>query len=60
MTIDDWIISLENTAAEVAAAHGAGYVDFVLKKYNANSIYDLYPSDYANVFSELYQVAVDN
>lgn len=57
---DNWIINLENTAADAAANCGQESVDFVLSQHHAKSVYDLRPCDYSEVFSELYQKAVDN
>ena len=57
---DNWLINIENTAAEVAANVGQETVDFVLSKYGARSIYTLKSSDLSDVFSELYAIASDN
>ena len=57
---NNWLINIENTAAEVAANVGQGTVDFVLSKYGARSIYALKSSDLSDVFSELYAIASDN
>ena len=56
----NWLINIENTAAEVAANIGQETVDFVLSKYGAKSIYALKSSDLSDVFSELYAIASDN
>ncbi len=57
---NNWLINIENTAAEVAANVGQETVDFVLRKYGARSIYALKSSDLSDVFSELYAIASDN
>lgn len=57
---NNWLINIENTAAEVAANIGQETVDFVLSKYGARSIYALKSSDLSDVFSELYAIASDN
>lgn len=57
---NNWLINIENTAAEVAANVGQETVDFVLSKYGAKSIYALKSSDLSEVFSELYAIASDN
>ena len=59
MTRADWLISIENSAAIVAASLGQETVDFILQKYNAKSIEELDPYDYEAVFGELYQYEVD-
>ncbi len=57
---NNWLINIENTAAEVAASVGQETVYFVLSKYGARSIYALKSSDLSDVFSELYAIASDN
>ena len=57
---NNWLINIENTAAEVAANVGRETVDFVLSKYGAKSVYTLKSSDLSEVFSELYAIASDN
>lgn len=57
---NNWLINIENTAAEVAANVGQETVDFVLNKYGARNIYALKSSDLSEVFSELYAIASDN
>ena len=57
---NNWLINIENTAAEVAANVGQETVDFVPSKYGARSIYALKSSDLSDVFSELYAIASDN
>ena len=57
---NNWLINIENTAAEVATNVGQETVDFVLNKYGAKSVYTLKSSDLSDVFSELYTIASDN
>lgn len=57
---NNWLINIENTAAEVAANVGQETVDFVLSKYGAKSVYALKCSDLSDIFSELYAIASDN
>lgn len=57
---EDLLISIQNTASEVAGEYGDDVVKNVLERYNAASIEDLSPSNYEEVFGELYQIATDN
>lgn len=57
---NNWLINIENTAAEVAANVGQETVDFLLSKYGAKSVYALKSSDLSDIFSELYAIASDN
>ena len=57
---NNWLINIENTAAEVATNVGQETVDSVLNKYGAKSVYALKSSDLSDVFSELYTIASDN
>ena len=57
---NNWLINIENTAAEVAANVGQETVDFVLGQYGAKSVYALKSSDLSDIFSELYAIASDN
>lgn len=57
---EDLLISIQNTASEVADEYDDDVVKSVLRRYNAASIEDLSPSDYEEVFGELYQIATDN
>ena len=57
---NNWLINIENPAAEVAANVGQETVDFVLSKYGAKSVYALNSSDLSDIFSELYAIASDN
>ena len=56
----NWLTNLHNTADEVAAEYGWDLVKGVLSRFNATSIENLSPSDYEEVFSELYLIATDN
>lgn len=59
MTKNDWLIGIENSAAIIASALGQETVDFILRKYDAESIEELSPDNYETVFGELYQYEVD-
>jgi len=59
MTRTDWLISIENSAAIIASALGQETVDFILQKHSANSIEEINPQDYEEVFGEFYQYEVD-
>lgn len=59
MSKNDWIINLENAAAEVATLCGKKTVQHVLQKYDARSIDDLSPCHYSEVFDELDFMAND-
>ena len=52
MSKKDWIINLENAAADVATLLGKETVQHILQKYNAKSINDLSPCYYSEVFDE--------
>lgn len=54
-----WIINIQNAAKEVASQLGHETVKHILKKYGANSIEDLSPSHYTEVFDELDFIAND-
>ena len=56
---EDWLMNIENTAAEVEKKYGAEAVEFFSKKYGVSCSEDLNPSDYSEVFGELYQMSVD-
>lgn len=55
----NWIINIENSAAQIADELGWDVVRSVLNKYGAASIEDLNPADYCDVFSELYAIEAD-
>ena len=55
----DWIINLENAAAEAATLLGKETVRHILQKYGARSIEDLSPFHYNEVFDELDFMAND-
>ena len=59
MSKKDWIINLENAAAEVAVLLGQETVQHVLQKYGARSIDDLSPCYYSEAFDELDFMAND-
>ena len=55
----NWIINIENTAAEVSVQVGQAVVDSVFKRYGARSLRDLNPIHYPSVFSDLYAIEAD-
>ena len=55
----DWVISIQNAAAEVAALLGTETVKFVLRKYGTDSIETLAPQYFSEVFAELDFMAKD-
>ena len=59
MSKKDWIINLENAAAEVSTLLGTETVQHVLQKYDARSIEDLSPCYYSEVFDELDFITTD-
>ena len=59
MSKKDWIINLENAAAEVSTLLGKETVQHVLQKYDAKSIDDLSPCYFSEVFDELDFMAND-
>lgn len=60
MTNENWIINIENCIDVICSReNGKAIIESVLRKYEAESIYDLQPSSYSKVFSELYAIEVD-
>lgn len=59
MSKQDWIINLENVAAEVATLWGKETVRHILQKYSVRSLEDLNPCHYSEVFDELDFMAND-
>ena len=63
MTIPDnetWMINIQNTASDIADhPFGNKIVLHILSNYGADSIENLAPSNYAEVFNELDYVAND-
>lgn len=55
----DWIINIENAAAEVSRLLGMETVRQVLRKHGARTIEDLCPAYYSKVFDELDFMAND-
>lgn len=45
---EDWLMNIENTAAEAEKKYGAEAVEFVFKNYGATCSEDLNPSDYSS------------
>ena len=56
---ENWLMNIEACATHVGNVVGYETVNFILKKYGANSIEELDPSDYAEVFGELYVIEVE-
>jgi len=56
---ENWKCNIQNAAREVSTYLDTDTVKHVLRKYNATSIDDLSPSDYAEVFEELDFIASD-
>ena len=52
---ENWMINLEDISSQVDAEN----VKFVCGKNGAKDIYSLSPSDYQEVWNELFQYAVD-
>ena len=59
MSNQDWIINLENAAADVATLLGREIVQHVLQKYGARTIEKLNPAYYSEAFDELEFMAND-
>ena len=59
MNKQDWIINLENAAAEVTAFLGRETVQHVLQKYGVSTIEDLNPVHFSEAFDELDFMAND-
>ena len=55
----NWIINIENTAAEVSGQVGQAVVDSVFRRYGAHGLWDLNPVYLPDVFSELYAIEAD-
>lgn len=56
---EDWLMNIENTAAEVEEKYDSEAVEFVFKKHGASCLENFNPADYSEVFGELYQMSVD-
>ena len=54
-----WLTSIENSADNIAEELGYEVVRSVLEYHGAKSIEDLNPSQYSEVFSELYAIEAD-
>lgn len=59
MTILDWEINIQNTAASVAAKYGNEVAASVFRRYDATCFEDLSPSHYWDVFGNLQQMDED-
>lgn len=55
----DLLISIENSADYISSKMGKEEVAWILSKYGAESTEELNPSDYEDVFGELFQREVD-
>ena len=55
----NWIINIENSAAEIESEIGADTVNAILCRYGADSIDEIRASDLPSVFSELYAIEAD-
>ena len=55
----NWLINIENSAATVESCLGSAVVKSVFERFGAHSIQDLNPSNYSEVFSELYAIEAD-
>ena len=56
---ENWITNIENSASTISSQLGSAVVDGVFQKFGAHSIEDLSPSDYQEVFSELFIIEAD-
>ena len=59
MTILDWEINIQNTAASVAAKYGNEVAASVFRRYDATCFEDLNPAYYAEVFGDLMLIDED-
>ena len=55
----NWIINIENSATAVESCLGKTIVKSIFERYGAHEIQDLSPSDFSNVFSDIYAIEVD-
>lgn len=60
MSNDDFLISIQDAASQVASEYGSDVASFVFQRFGATCPEDLNPSDYEAAFSELYLIANDN
>lgn len=56
---ENWKMNIEACADHIAEVIGYETVSFVFGKYGADSVEELSPNDYADVFSELYAIEAD-
>ena len=56
---ESWQISIEQTTDFIAEQLGAETVKAIFQKYNASCLEEINPSNYSEVFGELYQYEVD-
>ena len=59
MTILDWEINIQNTAASVAAKYGNEVAASVFRRYDATCFEDLNPVYYGEVFGDLMLIDED-
>lgn len=55
----NWIINIENCAAEVSEKYGSVTVKSVFHRYGAHDLHDLNPCYYSEVFADLEQMRND-
>ena len=55
----NWVINIENSADTVESCLGSAVVESVLERFGAHSLSDLNPTDFPEVFSELYAIEAD-
>ena len=56
---ENWLCNIQNSAEAISKQIGYDTVEFILQKYGANSIKDLSPCYYSEVFSELFAIEAD-
>lgn len=56
---ENWLCNIQNSAEAVSKQIGYDTVEFILQKYGANSIKDLSPCYYSEVFNELFAIEAD-
>lgn len=60
LTQEDWVTSIESAADYIISEMGSeAIVDSVFERYGARGLWDLNPSYYTEVYSELHQVEAD-
>ena len=59
VTTQDYLISIENTIANIADGLGSDVATFYLRKHGGSSVEDVSPSEYSALFDEIFQVEAD-